>query len=310
MAKAKKIKNFNPEKMSGGQVAAQWIMRFFLYGWGLTIAFPLYWLIATALKDNAEFMQGNVWGLPDKIFLVNFVTAWIDSDMAVRVGNSLFVTAIAVTVSILILTTNTYVLCKYDFKFIHALEKFYFVCMMIPMALLLVPQYMQVASLGRWIEAIVQKFNPDFTLVLTDSLVTLGIIYGLGGICGGLYLLNGFTRRINNSFIEAAKIDGAGEWYIYSKVIMPFLKPIVMFEVLTKSMGNWNEYLTALTFLESEEHYTVAVGIDKLVRQYTYQSDYGAVFAGMFISMIPILILYCLFQKQIQNGMDIDTGLK
>ena len=293
-------------------ILLRWLLRIFLYGWAVTVIFPFVWMLSTSLKSSQEFMSGNVWNWPELMFLTNFTKAWEEANVGAYTANTLFVTALSVVLYILMLTTTAYILGIYKFKFVRMVEWFYWVAMMIPGALLLVPLYFQVQSIGEVLQAVVRFFTgiPDLSFNITDNLVTLAVIYAVQGLPGGLFLLTGFVRGVDKSFLEAAKIDGAGEWHVFSKVVLPFIRPIVMFQCLTKFMGTWNEYLTALTFLESEDKYTLSVGIQKMITQFTYQSDYGAIFAGLLISIIPIFILYVLFQNVIQNGTDMSEGLK
>ena len=145
---------------------------------------------------------------------------------------------------------------------------------------------------------------------VTDNLLTVCVVYAVQAMPVYIFLMVGFIRRIDNGFIEAAVIDGAGEFTIFTKVILPFVKPTLMFIALGSIMNVWNEYTLARTFLESEKHYTISVGIQSIQNAFTYSFDYGALFACLVLSMIPILILYILFQKQIQEGTDAGEGIK
>ncbi len=290
----------------------RWVLRIFLYGWCVTIIFPLFWMLATSLKDSQEFMLGDVWSWPEFMYLTNYFRAWNEASMGVYIANTLLVTILTVVLYAIMLTTTSYILAKFNFRFIKFFEKYYFVAMMIPGMLLLVPLYFQLQNVGGWIETVIRLVtnNPSYTFNITDNLVTLSLVYAVTALPTPIFLLTGFVRSIDKGFLEAARMDGAGEFYIFAKIVLPFVKPIVLFQCLTQFMGTWNEYLTALTFLESQERYTLSVGIQKLIAQFGYQSDYGAVFSGLVISMVPILILYVLFQKTIQNGTDMSEGLK
>lgn len=312
MKTKRKLAKSNRIKRSGKEIMLRWLLRLFLYAWAVTVVFPFVWMASTSLKSSQEFMSGNVWKWPELMFLTNFAKAWKEASMGAYTMNTLFVTVLTVILYVIMLSTCAYIIGVYEFKFVKVVEKFYWLSMMIPGALLLVPLYFQVSSIGDVLQSVVQFVtgNPDLTFNITDNLITLSVIYAVQGLPVGIFLLAGFVRSVNKSFLEAARIDGAGEWHIFSKVVFPFIKPIVLFQCLTNFMGTWNEYLTALTFLESENKYTLSVGIQKLITQFTYQSDYGAIFAGLLISIVPILILYILFQNVIQNGTDMSEGLK
>lgn len=237
----------------------------------------------------------NVWGWPNDIYLVNYIKAWIKADISKYVLNTLILSVCTVVLYFLFISTTSYVLAKYKFKLNRFFRGFYFIAMMIPSVLVLVPLYFQLESLKSGI---------------TDNLFTLIIVYTVQAIPGGIFLLTGFMKGINNSFIEAAVIDGANEWKIYSNIVIPFTKPVLFFLCLTNFMSTWNEYTTALTFLTSPENYTISIGVQRMTSIFSYDNEHGAVFAGLVISMLPILILYAIFQKQILRGTDSSEGLK
>ncbi len=287
----------NRIKQSTGTIIMRWVIRIFLYAWVITVIFPLFWMLATSLKDSKVFMQGgaNIWNWPDKIFLINYIKAWAEANMGQYMLNTLMVVVMTVIFYTIMVTTTSYILAKYNFKFIKFFRGFYFVAMMIPTVLLIYQLYFQLNSIVGG---------------LTDNLIVLALVYAVQGIPAGVFLLTAFVSGIDKSFMEAAKIDGAGEWCIFSRIIIPFILPVVLFLGLTQFMGSWNEYLTALTFLDSDTKLTLSVGIQRLITKFTYESDYGIIFSSLVISLLPILLLYAMFQKVIQNGTDISDGIK
>ena len=136
------------------------------------------------------------------------------------------------------------------------------------------------------------------------------LLGSVGAIPGSCYILVGFMKGVHNSFIEAALVDGAGEWTIYSKIMIPFTKPAIFMIMLGKIMGAWNDFETALTYLQDESLYTVPIGLSNLTNQMTYHAEYGPMFAALVLAMVPILILYAIFQKQIMFGTSTSDGLK
>lgn len=197
---------------------------------------------------------------------------------------------------------TSYVLAKYKFKGVKIFETFYFIAMMIPSVLVLIPLWFQLRQLGNTV------FGSSSAI--TDNVFTLSLVYAVQALPAYIFLVVGFIRKIDNGFIEAAVIDGAGEWTIFTKIIIPFIKPTLMFIALGNIMNVWNEYTQARTFLESESNYTISVGIQSIQNAFTYSFNYGALFACLVLSMIPIITLYIMFQKQIQSGTDAGEGIK
>lgn len=278
-------------------------LRIFLVLWSLIIILPLFWMIYTSVKERSEFIADR-FALPKNIWIVNYFTAWngTDSSLFRYFVNTFIIVAISTILLLVMVSGTSYVLAKYKFKMAKIFENFYFIAMMIPAVLVLIPLYYQLQGTGRTLFG-----SPS---ALTDNIIVLSIIYAVQALPVYIFLLVGFIRKIDNGFIEAAVMDGATEWTIFSKVIIPFVKPILMFIGLGNIMNVWNEYTMAVTFLQSENHYTISVGVQKLQNMLSNSKDFGALFASLVFSMIPILILYIIFQKQIQNGTDMNDGIK
>ena len=110
--------------------------------------------------------------------------------------------------------------------------------------------------------------------------------------------------------MEAAEIDGASEFKKFFSIVIPCVKPALFVTILNNVLGTWNEYILALTFLSDEGKYTVPIGLSQLQNSATYRVEYGGLFAGLVIAMIPILIVYACFQKQLQEGVKSQGGVK
>ncbi len=295
----------NKIKASKSSIITTWILRVFLLMWGFVILFPLFWMLYTSVKERSEFIADR-FAMPKDIWLVNYQTAWsgssADSSLLRYFGNTFLIVVVATVLVVVLASATAYVLAKYQFKGIKIFETFYFIAMMIPAVLVLIPLWFQLRQLG----------NSVFgsASAVTDQPLVLALVYAIQSLPVQIFLLVGFIRKIDNGFIEAAVIDGAGEWNIYSKIILPFVKPTLVFIALGTIMNTWNEYTMARTFLESEKNYTISVGIQSIQNAFTYSFDYGALFACLVFSMIPILVLYVLFQNQIQSGTDAGEGIK
>lgn len=268
------------------------VIRVFLILWGLTVAFPLIWVLYTSLKSNQEFFA-SPWALPAHPRWQNFVEAWHEANFAAYFGNSLLTVAVTLAVTLLIVGANAYVIAKYRNRAVRALEKFYMVAMMVPSVLMLVPLY----------------YMAD-RLAMTDSLLWLSVIYAVTGMPFSVFMMAGFVRGIHDALLEAATIDGASQFTIFFRIIVPLSKPSLFVVALLNVMGTWNEYITALTFIHDPAKYTIAIGLSYLTNSGTYDVNYGRTFAGLAIALVPILIVYAIFQKQLQNGMSSGDGVK
>ncbi len=283
-------KNRVPEAKS--TILARCILRIFLIFWSVVVAFPVIWVFYTSLKTNKEFFA-SPWSLPKEPQWINFINAWNKANFGKYFLNSIMTVILTLLITLLVVGANAYVIAKFGNRLVHSLELFYMVMMMVPGVLVLVPLYYIADS-----------------LYMTDSLIWLSVIYAIQGMPFYVFMLAGFIRGIHNSLIEAATIDGATQFAIFFKIIMPLIKPSLFVVSILNVMGTWNEYVTALTFIHEQTKYTIAIGLSYLTNSGTYDVDYGRTFAGLVIAMIPILILYAAFQKQIQNGVSSGEGVK
>lgn len=162
--------------------------------------------------------------------------------------------------------------------------------MMAPQVLLLIP-----------LMYLCLKFN-------LTNLVTLMILYAIQSVPYYCFMMVPFIRGIDDSFLEAAQIDGANEFYVFLKIILPMAVPAVAMVALLSVVGSWNEYMVAITLIKDPKYYTLPAGINNITSSAVY--SYGVKFAALIISMIPVLIIYAIFQKPLQNGLSAGDGVK
>ncbi len=273
--------------------AGKAIIRMLLIFWALMIIFPVIWMFYTSMKTSGEFMA-NQWALPAEIRFDNYVTAWKAARFSTYFVNSLFIAIVATGLHLAFVSTTSYALVKYDFFGRKFLNSFYFAAIMIPAALTLIPLYMQIYSI-----------NASFP----NNRLTLCVIYATQAIPMNTFLLTKFVANINNAILESAEIDGANEYQKFALIVLPSVKTMLIFIMLTNAIGNFNEYTTALTFLR-ENKYTIAVGINSIRTEAQISNEYGLVFASIVLLLLPVLIMYTVFQGAITKGIDMSEGVK
>ncbi|MBQ8910633.1 MAG: carbohydrate ABC transporter permease [Oscillospiraceae bacterium] len=281
-----------------GMIVGRWCIRVFFILWAVIVAFPVIWTLYTSLKTDQEFFT-QPFALPKTPQWDNFVDAWNEGNFGAYFSNSIVTVLVTLAICLVVVSTTAYALAKFRGRGIRALEKFYMIAMMIPSVLTLVPLYYMS-----------EEITVNFGIPLTDNLISLSLMYAITGMPFYVFMLTGFMRGINNSLLEAAELDGASQFAIFFRIILPLVKPSLFVVGLLNVMGTWNEYMTALTFLHDESNYTIAIGLSYLTNAGTYDVDYGRLFAGLAIALIPILIMYAIFQKQLQNGIASNEGVK
>lgn len=280
------------QKDTVGSVIGRWIIRVILIAWSLTILFPLIWVLYTSFKNNAEF-YADVWALPKVLRFENYAYAWNTAKFSEYFANSVFTVILTLSLTVIMTSTTAYILAKYRYRWLKLVSKFYIIVMAIPGVLVLVPQYFMFLNMK-----------------LTNNLWALSLLYAVRSVPFAVFIMTGFMKSINNSLLEAAEIDGASEFKKFFSIVLPCVKPALFVTVLNNVLGTWNEYILALTFLTDESKYTVPIGLAQLQNESTYRVEYGGLFAGLVIAIIPILIVYACFQKQLQEGVKAQGGVK
>lgn len=268
------------------------IIRILLFAWTITIVFPVIWVTYTSFKTNKEFFA-DMWALPSRWMVENYEFAWHTAQFSKYFVNSFYVVALSVSLSLLISSTTAYVIARYNWRWIKGLERFYLLVMTIPGVLVLVPQYFMFLNMG-----------------MNDKLWVVAALHGLGTVPVNVMMQTGFMRSVDNALFEAADIDGASEFQKYFRIMLPSIKSALFLTMLTGILGSWNEFILTLTYINDETKYTVSVGLSHLQNASTYGVEYGGLFAGLVLAMIPILIVYAVFQRPLQEGICMDGGMK
>ena len=269
------------------------VVRIFLIIWSILIIFPILWAVVSSLKTNLEFGT-NAWKLPEKLQWVNYKNAWEGANFSKYFLNSLILSAGTVVLSILMTTTSAYVVGKFVHPVVKSIEIFYSVFMMVPQMLLLIPLLQMCKKLNMTGGNVVL-----FTLMITNA---------LQGVPFYVFLLTPFMRSINNSILEAAEIDGANQFQSFATLILPMVVPAIFMVGLLSFVGIWNEYVMSITFIKDPAKYTLSAGINELMNDATTGETLK--FAALIIAMLPILIVYAIFQKPLQNGLSSSDGVK
>mgnify|MGYP004496395451 FL=1 len=269
------------------------VVRIFLIIWSILIVFPILWAVLSSLKTNLEFGT-NAWKLPEKLQWVNYKEAWEGANFSKYFLNSLILSAGTVALSIIMTTTSAYVIGKFVHPVVKSIEIFYSIFMMVPQMLLLIPLLQMCKKMNMTKSNVVL-----FTLMITNA---------LQGVPFYVFLLTPFMRSINNSILEAAEIDGANQFQSFITLVLPMIVPAIFMVGLLSFVGIWNEYVMSITFIKDPTKYTLSAGINELMND--AKAGQTLKFAALIIAMLPILIIYAIFQKPLQNGLSSSDGVK
>lgn len=254
---------------------------------GFLMVLPFVWMILSSVKTDMEILQipPTLW--PKSFTLQNFINLFTQMDFLVYLKN----TIIIVLFSFLGLFFNAmagYGFAKYKFRGKNGLFYLVLATMMIPGQVTMIPVYLMLNMVH-----------------LTNTL--LGI--ALPGLVGafGIFLFRQFMSTISDEIIEAARLDGCSEFYIFMKIILPVSRPVLAVQGILTFIAGWNSFIWPLIIANDQKYYTLSVGLALLKGQHA--SNYALQMAGSSFMVIPIVIVFLVLQKYILQGFNV-SGMK
>lgn len=272
---------------------AVFITAFIIFAiYTLTIVYVLFWAVCSSLKEYHDFWD-NMVSLPKVLRFDNYIDAfdilnYSDTNLFGMLFNSLWYTLGSSILGIIMVSTTGYVFAKYSFP----LKEFGFGVVIFTM---LIPLMGNLPALFKFI----------YTIGINDS--PLFLITSLGGFGANFIIMYSVFKGISWSYAESSFIDGGGHFITYVKVMFPLARGPIFALLIISVIGGWNEYLTPILFLDQMP--TIAVGLYRYKIATLYESDDPVYFAGIIMSLIPVLILFAIFSNKIMNNIVIG-GLK
>ncbi|WP_208971342.1 carbohydrate ABC transporter permease [Kineococcus rubinsiae] len=254
----------------------------------LVWVFPLYWMVVTALSPREDLAAGDVGLVPTTLDGGGFHRALVDFPVLQWTANSAAIAVVAVVITVVVDVLAGYVLAKHRFPGRSVVFFLIIATLMIPIQVLLVPQFDLVAQLG-WL-------NSYWAVIIPRSAEAFGV-----------FLARQYFLSMPDELLEAAQLDGAGQLRTLWSVVLPLSRPLVAVLVVMTFMYRWNEFAWPLVALRDPALYTLPVGLSFLQGQYT--TDYPALMAGALVSILPVLVLFAVAQRQFVAGIA-RSGLK
>jgi raffinose/stachyose/melibiose transport system permease protein len=261
----------------------QWIVHITLAVLLIITLFPIALMVLNSIKPSAEIVQ-NPLAWPSELRWDNFSRAWSDANFGRTLLNSAVLTAMTI---LLVCTTGSltaYVLARRKIKTWKILTFYLLASTTAPIQLFLFPLYFGFARLG-----------------LINNPIAVAFIYTAVYSPFAIMLLRTYFLAVPKELEEAALIDGASHWQVFTKVFLPIVSPGILTVALIIGLYSWNEFLIATTFLQGQEQLTAVVSFFLLSGQYS--SDWGVIMAAALIIVLPIVILFVLLQRRFIEGM-------
>ena len=268
----------------------------------ILILVPVFWVFMASIKENSEFYR-NPWALPEGFYFQNFIDAWESANMGSYMLNSVFVTVVAIFLLVIIALPASYVLARFKFKSSKFWNVLFMAGLFINVNYIVVPIFLMLNDGDKWIY---KTFGTTFFM---NNLFVLALVYAATALPFTIYLLSGYFKTLARDYEEAAYVDGAGYFRTMVQIIIPMAKPSIVTVILFNFLAFWNEYIISMTLLTKPELKTLPVGLMNLMAAQRSAVQYGKMYAGLVIVMLPTLILYMCVQKKLTQGMTVG-GLK
>ncbi|MEJ3750521.1 carbohydrate ABC transporter permease [Actinomycetes bacterium KLBMP 9797] len=257
--------------------------------WALLVIAPLLWTVLASFKNNTEIFLNSPFALPSQFSFDSYVRAWTEANVGRYFLNSVFVVSLSTAGTMLLGSMAAYVLARYTFfgnRFIYYL----FVSgLAFPVFLALVPLFLVVNNLG-----------------LLNTYTGLILVYIAYSLPFTVFFLAAFFKTLPNSVAEAAVMDGASHTRLFFQVMMPMAKPGLVSITIFNILGQWNQYLLPVALMQGEnadQKWVLTQGIASISVQAGYEADWSAMFAALTLSILPMIVMYGFFQRQIQSGL-------
>lgn len=262
----------------------------------LCILLPLFYMVSTAFKPETDIFEFPVRLIPKQVTMENFRRLFFDASgkfnfqsFPVYTLNSIKLTFTIMFIQIISSTTAAYAFAKLKWKGREFLFLIYVASIMIPAQCVIIPQFIIVRNLG--------LYNTHLAIILLGSFTAFGT-----------FLIKQYFLTIPDSYLEAARIDGANEFYIYSRIMLPLSKPVLAVQIIFSFRYFWNDFFVPMIYLTDSNLKTIPVGMtDFITESFVY---HGAQMAACVLSIVPVLIIFIIAQKYFVEGIAVSGGVK
>lgn len=257
---------------------------------GLVLITPLLWMVFTSLKPMEEIVRYPPTFFPEKIVWQNYLDTITAFPFWRYARNTLLITVLVVFGNVLSNSFIAYGFAKLDFPGKKLMFALVLSTMMIPGFVTMIPQYVLFSKIG-WVGTYLPLIVPSFF-----------------GNAFNIFLMRQFYLSINDELIEAAEIDGANHFYIWSRLMLPLTKPALITIAINSFNAAWNDFLGPLLYIQDQEKYTLQIGLQVFQNQATTQWNY--LIAGATLVLIPTILMFFFAQRYFIEGMDLTGGSK
>jgi multiple sugar transport system permease protein len=265
------------------------LIRYALLFAGVAVMlFPFLWMIATSFKHPQDIYNLSL--IPSSITFDNYAEIFQKAPFTEWIGNTILI-ALITTATVLVFDLPVgYVLAKFTFAGKSLIFLLIISTLMVPTEMLIIPWYLIATEFG---------WSDTYWGVLFPGIIT----------AFGIFLMRQFFDSLPSDLLDAARIDGLGEWSILWSIAVPIMKPAIVTLMILTFIGSWNQFIWPLIVLQTEVKFTLPVGIVYFSSELKDSSNWILIMAGTTISVLPLIVVFLIFQKQIIQGIAM-SGMK
>ncbi|QLQ36777.2 carbohydrate ABC transporter permease [Micromonospora robiginosa] len=265
------------------------------------VIYPLLWVVMSSFKDDSEVIRKPLSLIPDKLHWENFGRAWTEGHLGAFFLNTVLVLVGSVTLTMLLGSMAAYALARFEFRGNRLIYYMFLSGLTLPIYLAAVPLFKGVYNTGI-----------SFPLLGPNKHLMLILVYVAWSLSFTIFFMHSFFRTLPDSIAEAAQVDGASHTRTFFSVMLPMAKPGLISIGIFNVLGQWNQWYLPTLLMQSvagePKHQVIAQGLIELSVNQGYKSDWSGLFAGVTMAMLPVLIVYIVFQRQVQSGLTAGVG--
>ncbi|GAA4559128.1 carbohydrate ABC transporter permease [Planotetraspora kaengkrachanensis] len=256
--------------------------------WAILVIFPIIWTFLASFKTNTELFGDNSLAMPQNFDWGSWGRAWDKAHIGLYMINTVKVVAVSTFLTMLFGSMAAYVLARYTFFGNRAVYLLFVSGLSFPVFLALAPLWLTMKNLG-----------------LLGTHTGLILVYVAYSLPFTVFFLTAFFRTLPSSVGEAAMMDGCSHTRTFFQIMLPMAKPGLISITIFNVIGQWNQYLLPIVLLpgDVQDKWLITQGIANISTNAGYEADWAGLFAALSMAIIPVLIIYIIFQRQIQSGL-------
>ena len=289
VATRERIVTGNRKVRTGGDKAVEATSHVLLAVWTIIVIVPFLWVVLSSFKTTKEILA-SPFSLPAHWQFDNYAHAWTDAGIRQFFLNTVIVVGVALVLVMLLGAMCAYVLARFTFPGSRAIYYLMLAGLTFPIFLAIVPLFFILKNIG-----------------LINTLPGLIMVYVAFALPFTVFFLYAFFRTLPDDVYEAALIDGAGEWRTFFRIMLPMARPGMAAVAIFNFLGLWNQFLLPVALNTDQSKYVLTQGMASFASQAGYAVDFGALFAAVVITVVPVLIVYVIFQRRLEGSVSRGT---